>query len=130
MKRLLIGAAMLALLASPAATARPDNHHNDRGHSARKHAPPQRDGRWHEQSGKRDNGRHLGWGRNRGTNHHWGRGQQMGYNDWHNARRVDWRRNHLRQPPRGYEWRRTDDRFVMAAVTTGVILSVILITGR
>ena len=50
--------------------------------------------------------------------------------DWHNAERVDYRRYRLRQPPRGYEWRRDDDRFVLVAVTTGVIMSVILRNGR
>jgi Ni/Co efflux regulator RcnB len=36
----------------------------------------------------------------------------------------------LRQPPRGYEWRRNNDRFILVAVTTGLIMSVILSSGR
>ena len=54
----------------------------------------------------------------------------MGYNDWNNAQRVDYRRNHLRQPPRGYEWRRDNDRFVLGAIATGLIMSVIINSGR
>lgn len=125
MKRLMIGATAFALLASPIANARPDNDGHSRAQAARQH-----DGQWHEQSGRRDNGRHRGWGRDRGNSAHWGRGQQMGYNDWRNAQRVEYRRYHLRQPPRGYEWRRTHDRFVLAAVTSGVIISVILVNRR
>lgn len=125
MKSLMIGATMIALLASPVAVARPDNH---RGSHAR---GQQHEGRqWHERSGRWDNGHHRGWGKDRGQHARWGRGDQMGYNDWHDARRVDYRRYNLRQPPRGYEWRRNDDRFIMAAVATGIILSVILINGR
>ena len=54
----------------------------------------------------------------------------MGYNDWNYTRRVDYRRYNLRQPPRGYEWRRNNDRYILGAVATGVILSVILSNGR
>ena len=82
--------------------------------------------------GHRDRGWHRGWGHDRGHNYRWSRGQQMGYNDWNNSRRVeyrDYRRYNLRQPPRGYEWRRNDDRFILGAIATGVILSVILNSG-
>ena len=76
------------------------------------------------------NGQHRGWNRDRGPNRSWGRGERMGYNDWNNAQRIDYRRYNLRQPPRGYEWRRSDDRFLMVAITTGVTASVILSNGR
>lgn len=104
-----------------------------------------RDGdRWDEQArderrdnrggwGHRDRGWHRGWGQDRGYNYRWSRGQQMGYNDWNRSRRVDYRdyrRYNLRQPPRGYEWRRNDDRFILGAIATGVIMSVILNSGR
>ena len=83
--------------------------------------------------GNQNRGRHRGWGQDRGNSYGWSRGQQMGYNDWNNSRRVDYRdyrRYNLRQPPRGYEWRRNDDRFVLGAIATGVIMSVILNSGR
>lgn len=125
MKRLMIGAALFALLASPLANAQPDKHDN-----SRVDASHDRDGRWHEPRGRHDNGRHRGWGEDRGDGTHWSRGEQMGYNDWRSARRVDYLSSHLRQPPRGYEWRRVDDRFILAAVATGVIVSVIPVNGR
>ena len=121
MKSLMIGVTLIALLTSPAAIARPDN--NDRDHRSKR----QMESRW---DGHMNNGRHRGWGHDRGRNARWGRGDQMGYNDWRNAERVDYRRYKLRPPPRGYEWRRNDDRFILAAVTTGVIMSVILMNGR
>jgi Ni/Co efflux regulator RcnB len=38
----------------------------------------------------------------------------------------DWRSNHLRQPPRGYHYVRSDNGdFLLVAVTTGVIASII-----
>ncbi len=68
--------------------------------------------------------------RDRSHKYHWGRGQQMGYYDWCRAERADYRRYQLCQPPRGCEWSRSDDRFILAAVATGVILSVILSSDR
>jgi Ni/Co efflux regulator RcnB len=39
---------------------------------------------------------------------------------------TDWRGNHLRQPPRGYHYVRSDNGdFLLVAVTTGVIASII-----
>lgn len=65
-------------------------------------------------------------------------GFQPGYHDWRRgervpayyrdrAHRVDWRREHLRAPPRGYEYVR-DDRgaTLLVGIATGVILSAIL----
>ena len=117
MKRMIIGATIVALLTGTAAVAKPDRK--------------QHDGRqWHQQSQHWDNGRHRGWGKERGRAHRWNRGEQMGYNDWRYAQRIDYRQYNLRQPPRGYEWRRSNDRYVLATVVGGVILSVILSGGR
>ncbi len=124
MKRLMIGASIIALLTSPVAMARPDNN-RDQQHESRRDDNNHRNNVRHS-----DNGRHLGWAKNRGHNYHWGRGQRMGYNDWSNTRRIDYRRYNLRQPQRGYEWRRNDDRFILVAVATGLIISVILSNGR
>ncbi|MGH1560530.1 RcnB family protein [Caulobacter segnis] len=38
----------------------------------------------------------------------------------------DYRRYGLRQPPRGYRWQRVDNRFLLTAVATGLIASVII----
>jgi Ni/Co efflux regulator RcnB len=49
----------------------------------------------------------------------------MNNNDWSRGQRVDYRTYHLAAPRRGYEWRQVDGNFVMAAVATGVIASVV-----
>jgi Ni/Co efflux regulator RcnB len=38
---------------------------------------------------------------------------------------VDYHQYHLNPPPRGYRWVRVDNDVVLAAITTGVILSVV-----
>jgi Ni/Co efflux regulator RcnB len=119
MNKLMIGVTMLTLLASPAAIAQPDRRpHEDRGSQP------------YENARSTDHGRHLGWGRERGNHYRWSRGQRMGHNDWNRAQRIDYRRFNLRQPPRGYEWRRTSDRYVLVQRTSGLIMSVILVRRR
>jgi Ni/Co efflux regulator RcnB len=73
---------------------------------------------------------HAGWGQDYGAAHHWDRGQQIGYNDWSGASPVNYRQHHLRRPPHGYAWRQTNGQYVLAAVATGVIASVILSNDR
>jgi Ni/Co efflux regulator RcnB len=46
--------------------------------------------------------------------------------DWKRGEHVDYHAHHLRAPPRGYEWRLVDGNYVLAAVATGVIASVIV----
>jgi Ni/Co efflux regulator RcnB len=55
----------------------------------------------------------------------WKKGYHMHPEDWNRGQQVDYRTYHLRQPPNGYEWREVDGNFVLAAVATGVIASVI-----
>ena len=55
----------------------------------------------------------------------WRKGARMNHDDWNRGERVDYHRYHLNAPPRGYEWRQVDGNYVMAAVATGVIASVI-----
>jgi Ni/Co efflux regulator RcnB len=38
----------------------------------------------------------------------------------------DWRAHHLSEPPRGSHWVRTGDDFVLVAITTGVIMELLL----
>lgn len=60
--------------------------------------------------------------------HHrnWKRGAHIAKSDWARGRQVDYRRYHLSRPPRGYQWREIDGNYVLAAVATGVIASVIV----
>lgn len=55
----------------------------------------------------------------------WRKGAQMRQEDWSRGQRVDYRAHHLRKPPRGHEWREVDGNYVLAAVATGVIASII-----
>ena len=102
MKEILIGAMALSLLGASAATAQPGG-----------------------------GGQHPGWGHDYGsTGHHWKRGERVGYNDWSSAQPVDYRQHHLRKPPRGYEWRQSNGQYILAAVASGVIASIILNAGH
>jgi Ni/Co efflux regulator RcnB len=55
----------------------------------------------------------------------WKKGYHMQHQDWDRGERVDYRTYHLRRPPNGYEWRQVDGNYVMAAVATGIVASVI-----
>lgn len=59
--------------------------------------------------------------------HHneWRKGYHMRQDDWGRGQRVDYRTYHLSAPRRGYEWREVDGNYVMAAVATGIIASVV-----
>ena len=56
----------------------------------------------------------------------WKKGYHMDKADWGRAQRIDYRQYHLNEPPRGYEWRSVDGNYVLAAVATGVIASVVI----
>jgi len=137
MKAFTFGMTAISLLISPVAMAQGNDH---RGNQSEQRGNDNRDihenndrrfiGAQHSNNGMPNNGMHRGWGQNRGNDYRWRRGQRMGYNDWNNAQRVDYRRYHLRQPPRGYEWRQHNDRFILVAISTGIIMSVILNAGR
>lgn len=56
----------------------------------------------------------------------WRKGGYVARNDWDHGQRIDYRSHHLSRPPRGYEWRQVNGNYVLAAVATGVIASLIL----
>jgi Ni/Co efflux regulator RcnB len=59
--------------------------------------------------------------------HHdeWHKGAKMKDEDWRRGEHIDYKAQHLRAPPSGYEWREVDGNYVLAAVATGVIASVV-----
>jgi Ni/Co efflux regulator RcnB len=59
--------------------------------------------------------------------HHeeWKKGAKIRDEDWKRGDQVDYQARHLRAPPHGYEWRQVDGNYVLAAVATGVIASVV-----
>lgn len=56
----------------------------------------------------------------------WKKGYHMQHSDWDRGEKIDYRQYHLRTPPRGYEWRLVDGNYVLAAVATGVVASVVV----
>jgi Ni/Co efflux regulator RcnB len=103
MKRLLIATTAITLLAAPLSGAFAQNWNHGRddhrgGPAMMMHGP---------------------------SHHNWRKGERFDRGQWGRYERVDYRRYHLRQPPRGYEWRRVDNNYVLAAVATGLIASVI-----
>ena len=107
MKRLLIAATALSLVAGSAAMAQPYN--NDRHDSRNEHHDNRNDNNGHD---------------NRG-HHNWARGQNLPSEYRTRGHYVDYRRHHLRAPPRGYQWVQVDNNYVMVALTTGLIASII-----
>jgi Ni/Co efflux regulator RcnB len=58
--------------------------------------------------------------------HDWHKGDRIGHDDWNRGEHVsDYRQYHLSRPPHGYEWRRVDNNYVLAAMAGGLVASVI-----
>ena len=114
MKNILLTAAALALLAAPLSSAFAqgyDRHDDHRGNAM--------------MMDRRDD-HHDNRMMDRRDHHDWRRGGRIERADWDRGERVrDYRRYHLSRPPRGYEWRRVDNNYVLAAVAGGLIASVI-----
>lgn len=134
MKRLLTGALALALLAGTTAMAQPNpgdraDHRNDQGGYTQDHRNgPGGDRPGNDHQGNDRQGVGYGQGSDhRGDHHGWARGQHLP-RDYYRDRShfVDYRANHLRRPPSGYRWVRTDDNnYAMVAITSGLIASII-----
>ena len=56
----------------------------------------------------------------------WKKGASMKHEDWDRGEKVDYHQYHLRRPPSGYEWRLVDGNYVLSAVATGVIASIVV----
>ncbi|WDF72510.1 RcnB family protein [Novosphingobium sp. KACC 22771] len=141
MKSITIGLLVLAVLGGQPADARQERQgqtHEDRDGERDQHGDwygSQSNDRRHDWGNEQRPAeqramRHPNWGPDRGQGHVWRRGERIGYNDWNGAERIDYRQRHLRRPPHGYEWRRRDNQYVLVAVATGVIASIILNSGR
>jgi Ni/Co efflux regulator RcnB len=77
-----------------------------------------------------NHGDHANWSQDQGAGHRWNNGDRMGYNDWNSAQRIDYRQHNLRRPPNGYEWRESNGQYILAAVATGLVASIILANDR
>lgn len=79
-------------------------------------------------SGNRD--QHRDGGHSYVHHKEWRKGYHMRDDDWRRGSRVDYRQNRLSRPPSGYEWREVDGNYVLGAIATGVIASVIIASTR
>ncbi len=133
MKYFVAAAVAASLLAGTAAIAQPyDNRNNSQWNDNNR----DRDGRYdrddrNDRNGRWDNNRRGdGWNRGRweGKKAHprWSRGDrfsQYGHRGWVVN---DYRSHRLRKPPRGYHWVRSNDEFLLVAVTSGIIAQIVL----
>ncbi len=110
-----VAAGSLAL-SSAAALAQSDRNH-DRGDHPGDH-------RVDNSRGYDDHGHD---GRGAGPDHNWVRGSRLPpeYRS-HSYVVDDWRGHHLQQPPHGYHWVQAGGDYVLAAIATGIIASVII----
>lgn len=125
MKRILIAAAALSLLAAPVSGAFAQDRHDD--HRSNSMMMDRHDDRHDNMAmDRRDDHRRGSMMMDR-DHHDWRRGGHIARADWNRGERIsNWRHYHLSRPPRGYEWRRVDNNYVLAAVAGGLIASVML----
>ena len=125
MKRLLAGALALTLLSGTAAMAQPDRHDNRNEHGGYNQ---DRDRGYGYDNRGNDRSREVHQRNDeRRAEHRWARGQRMP-STWYRDRGHygDYRRHHLRAPPRGYRWVQTDDNnYAMVASASGLIASIV-----
>ena len=124
MKRFIISALAVTMLAGTALTgtaamAAPQRHDSYERHDDRRdYRDDRRDDRRDYRDGRRDQ---------RQAYHRYMRGQRLDARYRDNRYYVsDYHRYGLRTPPRGYRWQRVDNDYILAAVATGLIASVII----
>ena len=109
-------ATLLAMGVATAASAQPRDFHRDdhRGGPAMRHGGP----------GPRPG---FDRGPGAGPDHAWHRGDRLPP-EYRGRQYVvdDWRGHRLSAPPRGYHWVQNGGDYVLAAIATGVIASVLL----
>lgn len=102
-----------------------DRGYDDDGHDRhehRRHRDHDRDYRAY----RHDRGRHLGHYKHRHPRYVAYRRGEYIRPDYRGYYVRDYDRYGLYAPPRNYEWRRMDDRYVLVSIATGIISAVIL----
>ncbi|WP_313704197.1 RcnB family protein [Massilia sp.] len=142
MNKRLIAGSMIAVLLSANAPAFAQHGH-DRAQERREERREFRDERRDERRDYRDQRRedhrdyrddrrddrrdHREARRGAGPRHDLYRGQRLPANYHHKQYVVDnWRAHRLSAPPRGYHWVQVGNDYVLAAIATGIIASVLL----
>lgn len=141
MKTTVIASALLALsvAASGNAFAQRGDHGNDHG-QYQKH-DDRRDNDRNERNERKDNDRYERKDNDRYDARAFHRDDRRGAGPRHDLRRggylnkeyrsnryvvSDWRNRHLSAPPRGHQWVRAGNDYVLAAIATGLIAQVLL----
>jgi Ni/Co efflux regulator RcnB len=96
---------------------RPQEHRRDMGRAEQRRAGPQQA---HRDDARQDE-------RGGGPNHAFQRGQRLPL-EYRSRQYVvdDWRGHHLSAPPRGYHWVQSGSDYLLVAITTGIILQLLL----
>lgn len=105
----------LLMLSGPLLAQSHDRGHDDHDRNDHGRSDHRDD---HHYQGMHDRGRHEGW---------YKKGGHMP-SEYRGSRYVvtDWRHDHLREPPRGYHWVRSDNGdFLLVAVATGIIADIL-----
>ena len=99
------------------------DQHDNRGYDNRRY---ENSGYEYRNHGFREGG-YRGQGRGVGPSHSWYRGDRLPY-EYRTRHYVvdDWRSHHLYAPPRGYQWVQSGGDYLLVAVATGIIASILL----
>jgi len=102
---------------------RDNRGYDNRGYDNRRY---ENSGYEYRNHGFREGG-YRGQGRGVGPNHSWYRGDRLPY-EYRTRHYVvdDWRGHHLYAPPRGYQWVQSGGDYLLVAVATGIIASILL----
>jgi len=108
----------------------PDEHSNNGRqpdeHSNNGRQPDRRDEQFRANNSRNNNDAHPDE-RGAGPDHEFRRGQRLPAEYRHRQYVVDdWRGHHLSAPPRGYHWVQTGGDYVLVAISTGIILQLLL----
>lgn len=102
-----------------------DDHRRDDARQAHRHS--RNDSRYERAWSRQDPRWNQRWARGAGPTHNLYRGGRLPPQYRSHVYVVnDWRGQRLHRPPAGYHWVQTGGDFVLVAITTGVILSILL----
>lgn len=130
-KTILIAIMSMAVTFGNAALADNDKGRGDRGDRGRHEQAQRHDHGHHDRHARHDNRRYSyeadRRGPGAGRNHDLYRGQRLSSDYRHSYYVVnDWRDHRLSAPPRGHHWVQTGPDYVLVAITSGIIASIIL----
>jgi Ni/Co efflux regulator RcnB len=129
MKKMLIILAGGLLLASAAAMAdAPQQHRGQASHQDRGRQNTRGTVYTHDKYGEHDSRGRYYVAHDQGSHAGWYKKGGHVPAQYRNQRYIvtDWRSNHLRQPPRGYAWVRSDNnQYLLVALTTGLIAEIL-----